>query len=176
MVNWHKFVPTDFEYDFEKDKLAVHSVTFEEAVQCFFSNFEIRRNKSYEDRYQLSWKNVGWSVFEDHLSTQTEPRCSDYYRMADMKKSQRTDEEIDEMVIAQADDETAWEEPVFVKREEPTHFSLSPEIATRAAFLARLHKATNVEKWLQKIIEERVDFEEAAFVGVKQAMTVENGD
>jgi len=96
--------------------------------------------------------------------------------MANMKKSELTDKEMDERVIAQADDESAWEESIFVKREEPAHFSLSPEIATRAAFLARLHKATNVEKWLQKIIEERVDFEEAAFVGVKQAMAVENGD
>jgi len=53
MVNWHRFIPTDFEYDFEKDKLAAHSVTFEEAVECFFSNFQVRRNKSYRDRYQL---------------------------------------------------------------------------------------------------------------------------
>jgi uncharacterized DUF497 family protein len=59
VVNWHKFVPTDFEYDFEKDKLFVHGVTFEEAVQCFFSNYEIRRNKSYEDRYQLIGRTSG---------------------------------------------------------------------------------------------------------------------
>ncbi len=25
----------------------------EEAVECFFSDFEVRRNKSYPDRYQL---------------------------------------------------------------------------------------------------------------------------
>ncbi len=59
MVNWHKFVPTDFEYDFENDKLAVHGVIFEEAVQCFFSNFEIHRNKSYQDRYQLIGRTSG---------------------------------------------------------------------------------------------------------------------
>ncbi len=59
MVNWHKFVPTDFEYDFENDKLAVHGVTFEEAVQCFFSNFEVRRNKSYQDRFQLLGRTTG---------------------------------------------------------------------------------------------------------------------
>lgn len=53
MVNWHTFTPSDFEYDFESDKLAVHNVTFEEAVECFFSDFEIRRNKRYKDRYQL---------------------------------------------------------------------------------------------------------------------------
>ena len=53
MVNWHRFTPTNFEYDFERDKLAIHQVKFEEAVECFFSDFEIRRNKSYLDRYQL---------------------------------------------------------------------------------------------------------------------------
>ncbi len=53
MVNWHRFTPSDFEYDFENDKLAVHRITFDEAVECFFSDFEIRRNKKYKDRYQL---------------------------------------------------------------------------------------------------------------------------
>ncbi len=53
MVKWHQFTPSDFEYDFEKDKLSKHYVTFEEALECFSSDFEIRRNKSYHDRYQL---------------------------------------------------------------------------------------------------------------------------
>ena len=53
MINWSRFTPSDFEYDFEHDKLDVHRVTFEEAVECFFSDFEVRRNKSYRDRYQL---------------------------------------------------------------------------------------------------------------------------
>lgn len=53
MTNWHHFIPSDFEYDFEKDKLHAHGVTFEEAVECFFSDYQIRRNKSYKDRYQL---------------------------------------------------------------------------------------------------------------------------
>jgi len=59
MVNWRRFTPTDFEYDFESDKLVAHRVTFEEAVECFFSDFEIRRNKSYPDRYQLIGRTLG---------------------------------------------------------------------------------------------------------------------
>ena len=59
MVDWNRFTPTDFEYDFEHDKLAAHHVTFDEAVECFFSDFEVRRNKSYRDRYQLIGKTVG---------------------------------------------------------------------------------------------------------------------
>jgi uncharacterized DUF497 family protein len=53
MVDWHRFLPVDFEYDFEKDKLAAHHITFEEAVDCFLSDFVVRRDKSYSDRYQL---------------------------------------------------------------------------------------------------------------------------
>ena len=59
MVNWHRFIPVDFEYDFERDKLAAHRITFEEAVQCFFSDFQVRRNKSYRDRYQLIGRTMG---------------------------------------------------------------------------------------------------------------------
>jgi len=28
-------------------------------VECFFSDFEVRRNKSYRDRYQLIGKTIG---------------------------------------------------------------------------------------------------------------------
>jgi uncharacterized DUF497 family protein len=59
MVKWHQFIPSDFEYDFESDKLATHRITFEEAVECFFSDFEVRRNKSYRDRYQLTGQTIG---------------------------------------------------------------------------------------------------------------------
>lgn len=53
MVRWDTFEPSDFEYDFVKDKLAEHGVEFEEAVEAFFSDFEVRRNKRYRDRYKL---------------------------------------------------------------------------------------------------------------------------
>jgi uncharacterized DUF497 family protein len=58
-MNWSRFTPKDFEYDFERDELASHRVTFEEAVECFFSDFEIRRNKGYRDRYQLRGRTIG---------------------------------------------------------------------------------------------------------------------
>ena len=59
MVNWRRFTPADFEYDFEKDKLAAHGVTFEEAVECFHSDFEVRRHRSDRDRYQLFGQTLG---------------------------------------------------------------------------------------------------------------------
>ena len=59
MVDWRRFAPSDFEYDFERDELAQHGVTFDEAVECFFSDFQIRRNKKYRDRYQLLGRAFG---------------------------------------------------------------------------------------------------------------------
>ncbi len=59
MVNWQRFTPADFEYDFERDELAGHRVTFDEAIECFFSDFEVRRNKSHPDRYQLLGRTTG---------------------------------------------------------------------------------------------------------------------
>lgn len=59
MVDWNRFVPSDFEYDFENDKLASHHVTLNEAIECFYSDYEVRRNKKYRDRYQLVGRTLG---------------------------------------------------------------------------------------------------------------------
>ena len=59
MPRWHEFFPEDFEYDFERDELAAYHVTFDEAVECFFGDFEVRRNKSFRDRYQLIGPTLG---------------------------------------------------------------------------------------------------------------------
>jgi len=56
-MDWSKFEPTDFEYDFERDELFAHRISFREAVECFYEDFEVRRNKSFADRYQLDRKN-----------------------------------------------------------------------------------------------------------------------
>lgn len=59
MPDWRRFRPTTFEYDAERDELAAHRVTLREAEECFFSQFEIRRNKSYNDRYQMLGRTFG---------------------------------------------------------------------------------------------------------------------
>ena len=81
-----------------------------------------------------------------------------------------TEEEIDDSVVAQAEEDTAWEAPITVQRATPVSISLPPELATRAAFLAHLHKINSVEAWLRDVIEQRIDFEEAAFTELKQAL------
>ena len=59
MVDWHRFTPSNFEYDFDRDKLSDHGVTFNEAVESFFSDFEVRRNKKFHDRFQLVGETFG---------------------------------------------------------------------------------------------------------------------
>lgn len=63
MPKWETFIPNEFEYDFENDKLAVHQLSIDEAIQCFYRKYAVRRNKKYKDRYKLvgstnSGKNV----------------------------------------------------------------------------------------------------------------------
>ncbi|MCK6629290.1 MAG: hypothetical protein L6R45_29455 [Anaerolineae bacterium] len=49
--------------------------------------------------------------------------------------------EIDEIVISQTENDSAWEETISVHLAIPTTMSLSPEIAARAAFFAQLRKS-----------------------------------
>ena len=58
-MDWSRFIPSDFEYDWEKNKLAEHRVSFEEAVETFFNDYEVRRNKRFRDRYQLIGRTDG---------------------------------------------------------------------------------------------------------------------
>jgi hypothetical protein len=84
------------------------------------------------------------------------------------KTQKLSDEEIDDLVAAEADDDTAWDKPVKVYKAKAASMTLPSELATRAAFLARLHREASVEDWLRRIIQERIDLEEAAFAGIKR--------
>jgi len=88
--------------------------------------------------------------------------------MKSKTKKKLSEQEIDQAVIAEANDDSAWEKPVRVRRTKSASLSIPGELAARAAFLARVHRTKNLEKWLRHIIQERVELEEAAFVGVKQ--------
>lgn len=78
-----------------------------------------------------------------------------------------SEQEIDEIVTAQAGDDSAWEKALRVRRAKPASLSIPASLAARAAFLARLHRKASVEEWLTHIIQERVELEEAAFIGAK---------
>jgi hypothetical protein len=91
--------------------------------------------------------------------------------MARMSKRQQklTDEEIDELVIAKAFDDLAWDEPVQVCRPVSESYSLPADLAARATFLAHLHRA-RIEEWLTLVIQERIELEEGAFAEAKRAL------
>jgi hypothetical protein len=93
------FTPGDFEYDFDSDKLAAHRVEFEEAVECFFSDFVTHRENRRRKRV------------EDHLSVENGRRGSDHHRMGDMSGSAKrhskrlSEDEIDDIVVGQMKDD-----------------------------------------------------------------------
>jgi hypothetical protein len=87
------------------------------------------------------------------------------------KNSILSEEAIDKIVVAQAEDDSAWEKPVRVRRAKPASFPLPSELAARAAFFARLHREAHVNEWLKRIIRERIDLEEAAFAGLKRELS-----
>jgi hypothetical protein len=93
----------------------------------------------------------------------------------DKTKKNVSEQEIDQIVIAQANDDSAWEKPVRVHRARPASLAIPADLAARAAFLAQLHRTRSVEEWLTHIIQERVELEEAAFVGAKQDLATKTG-
>ena len=86
------------------------------------------------------------------------------------KTSFLPEQEVDDIVVSQADDDAAWDKPIQVRQAKVENLSLSSELATRAAFFARLHHEISVKAWLERIIEERLDLEEAAFADLKREM------
>lgn len=87
--------------------------------------------------------------------------------LKDKTKKKFSQKEIDRVVVSQVDDDSAWEKSTHVRRNKFASLSIPAGLAARAAFLARLHRKTNVSEWLTNIIQERVELEEAAFAGLK---------
>jgi hypothetical protein len=80
------------------------------------------------------------------------------------------EQEIDQIVVAQTNDELAWDETISVRRTQSASLTIPAGLAARAAFVARLHRTKSTAAWLTRIIEERVELEEAAFAGAKQEL------
>jgi hypothetical protein len=87
------------------------------------------------------------------------------------KKTTTLDQEgIDQLLVAQSEDDQAWETPIRVKRSKPASLSIPGELAARAAFLARLHKEAGIDKWVERVVRERVELEELAFTEAKKKL------
>jgi len=81
-----------------------------------------------------------------------------------------TQEQIDRLVTVEADDDSAWQKATIVRRPKSTSLSIPAELAARAAFLARLHRESRVDKWVERIVRERVEIEESAFTAAKKTL------
>jgi hypothetical protein len=92
-----------------------------------------------------------------------------------MTPKKLTEKEIDQVVVSQAADDSAWGKPIKARRSKPASLTLPAELAARAAFLAHLHHKGTVEEWLTNIIQERVELEEAAFSGARHEMASKAG-
>jgi len=115
---------------------------------------------------------------EDHLPAQAAQRRSHHHRVANMKKRRirtpskpkLTQDEADRLARAQADEDSAWQKVIVVRRPKSTSLSIPAELAARAAFLAGLHRESRVDKWVERIVRERVEIEESAFTAAKKAL------
>jgi len=85
-------------------------------------------------------------------------------------KPRLTPDQIDQFVSAQADQDSAWEKAVSVRRSKSTSLSIPADLAARAAFLAKLHHESRVDKWVERIVRERVEIEESAFTAAKKTL------
>jgi hypothetical protein len=65
-----------------------------------------------------------------------------------MSKKDRiiSEEEIDDIVIAHADDNSAWEKPIHVHKLESTEIMLPSELASRVTSIASLHRQASVHE------------------------------
>ena len=89
------------------------------------------------------------------------------------RKKALSEEEVDALVVAQADDDDAWGEPIQVSGKEAASLSLPAGLAARAAFLAKLHKEQSTKEWLRRIIAERIELEESAFMNFKKELAAQ---
>ena len=93
-----------------------------------------------------------------------------------MKKTKQTlsEAEIDDRVIGEAEDDSAWEPLVHVSRKKAA-IGLPGSLAQRAAFLARLHRERNLQSWIEKVVRERVELEERAFTQARRELGSKSG-
>jgi hypothetical protein len=69
-----------------------------------------------------------------------------------MRKKQ-SENDIDEVVVAQAEDDSAWEEPIRVRKNKVASLSIPAELIEKASFLAKLHREKGLKSGLHALSE-----------------------
>ncbi|HMD99773.1 MAG TPA: hypothetical protein VKM93_20895 [Terriglobia bacterium] len=68
-------------------------------------------------------------------------------RKARKKRTASLDQEaIDELVVSQSEDNSAWDAALLVKRSKSASLSIPGDLAARAAFLAKLHREPGLDQ------------------------------
>ncbi|HEV7507500.1 MAG TPA: hypothetical protein VGS07_21630 [Thermoanaerobaculia bacterium] len=82
-----------------------------------------------------------------------------------------SEKEVDNFVVAEAENDAVWEPQIKVKPSSGTSFSLPRDLAARASFLARIHHMERVGEWITQVIRERIELEEVAFAEAKREIS-----
>jgi uncharacterized DUF497 family protein len=53
VVNWTRFDPAEFDFEFNEDKLAAHGIAAAEAGEVLWNSFRPLHDKNHADRYRL---------------------------------------------------------------------------------------------------------------------------
>jgi uncharacterized DUF497 family protein len=59
VVNWTRFDPAQFDFEFNEEKLAAHEISVEEAAEVVWNDFHPVRHPKYDDRYILLGRTDG---------------------------------------------------------------------------------------------------------------------
>jgi hypothetical protein len=86
------------------------------------------------------------------------------------KGASPSQEAIDQLVVSQSENDSAWEAPLQIRGSKPASLSIPGELAARAAFLARLHREAGLANWVERIVRERVELEEFAYSEAKKEL------
>ena len=73
--------------------------------------------------------------------------------------------DVDDLVVAQADNDSSWDETVRAKPLKWRTVRVPEELAARAGFLATLRNEARIDDWIRRIIRERIELEEATLRG-----------
>lgn len=108
----------------------------------------------------------------DHFPVEERRNSEDNYWLGNMKQIKRrkalSEKQIDQIVVDRSEDESSWTKPVYVKRASNASLAIPSDLAMRAEFFSRLHRSKNLNDWLKRIIQERLELEEAAFQELKR--------
>jgi len=64
VVNWTRFDPEEFDFEFNEEKLEVHGISVNEAAEVLWNGFRPLQDKDYNDRYLLLGRTDGGRPLE----------------------------------------------------------------------------------------------------------------